>query len=208
MTKVIIRQVAYCRANLNAAIATVPAKNMSKDESVQELESEAAGYRDDICAAIRHRTENQELAEDVAQETLLRVLQRLSGEGLQDPTKLENFMYRVAANVLREMRSKDARQDTDTEYVEDVASVSESQFQHTSRSEESRLIWQALEKIGNDGYREILIRFYVRQETKQEICEQLDLTPREFTQRIFRAKRSLRKILDQLERRHGMRLAE
>ena len=145
MTTAIIRQVAYSRANLSAAIAMVPVQNMSKDTSVQELESEAAGYRDDICAAIRHRTGNRELAEDVAQETLLRVLERLSGEGLQDPTKLENFMYRVAANVLHEMRRKDARQITDTEHVQDVASVSDSQFQHTSRSEESRLIWQALE---------------------------------------------------------------
>ncbi len=76
---------------------------------MQELESEAAEYREDICAAIRCRNGNQELAEDVAHETLLRILERLSGEGLQDPTKLENFMYRVAANVLREMRRKDAR---------------------------------------------------------------------------------------------------
>ncbi|MCZ6642278.1 MAG: sigma-70 family RNA polymerase sigma factor [Gammaproteobacteria bacterium] len=181
---------------------------MSRDESVNELESEAAAYRDNICAAIRRKTGNQELAEDVAQETLLRVINRLRCQGLQDPTKLENFMYRVAANVLREARRKDTRQVADSEYIEDVPSISEDQFEHQSRYEESRLIWQSLEEIRNDGYREILIRFYIRQETKRHICEELNLTRREFTQRIFRAKESLRKLLNQAERGQGLRLAK
>jgi RNA polymerase sigma-70 factor (ECF subfamily) len=184
------------------------AKAMSRGLSAQELESEAVGYRDDIRASIRQRTGDDSLAEDVAQETMLRVIDRLHGEGLQDPARLKNFAYRVAANVLAELRRKDSSEVTDNDYVETAASVSEDPFQHRSRAEESRLIWQVLENIGDDGYRDILIRFFLRQQSKQHICGELDLTSRQFTQRIFRAKQSLRKLLEQAEHRHGLRLVE
>lgn len=203
-----VGQCASRRASLVGPGPTVPADTMSNELPGDPLELEAAGYRDDVRASIRQRTGDEALADDVAQETMLRVIDRLRGAGIDDPTRLKNFVYRVAANVLREARRKEARQVPDSDFVERAPSISEDQFQHRSRSEESRIIWQLLEAIDNDGYRDILIRHYLRQQDRGEICAELNLTSREFTQRVFRAKKSLRRLLDQAERRHGLRLVE
>lgn len=203
-----VGQCASRRASLVGPGPTVPADTMSNELPGDPLELEAAGYRDDVRASIRQRTGDEALADDVAQETMLRVIDRLRGAGIDDPTRLKNFVYRVAANVLREARRKEARQVPDSDFVERAPSISEDQFQHRSRSEESRIIWQLLEAIDNDGYRDILIRHYLRQQDRGEICADLNLTSREFTQRVFRAKKSLRRLLDQAERRHGLRLVE
>ena len=206
MTETTIRQHAPRRASLLRP--NVLAYIMSSDPSVQELETETIGYRDAIRTSIRQRTGDDSLAEDVAQETLLRVIDRLRGSGLQDPARLKNFVYRVAANVLAETRRKGARDFSNSDYVEAVESTSDDQLTCRSRTEESRLLWQSLQAIGNDGYRDVLIRFYLRQESKQHICETLGLTPREFTQRLSRARKSLRKLLDETEHLHGLRLVE
>lgn len=204
----IVGQRATHRASLVGLVPTVPADRMSKELPGHQLELEAAGYRDDIRASIRQRTGDEVLAEDVAQETMLRVIDRLRHQGLEDPARLKNFVYRVAANVLHEARRKDSHHLSDSDYVERAPAVSEDQFQHRSRSEESRIVWQLLEEINNDDYRDILIRHYLRQQDREQICAELNLTSREFTQRIFRAKKNLRRLLDRAEHRHGMRLVE
>jgi RNA polymerase sigma factor (sigma-70 family) len=156
------------------------------------FETEARQYRDAIFSTISRRTGDAVLAEEVTQEAMARVLARLHQSDIEDPARLLNFAYRVAANVLRERRRQDARFHGDPEVMDGVESPSPDQFECLARSEENRRMWQALERIGNDGYREILIRFYLRQEEKTQICATLDLSPRQFANRLDRAKKAFR----------------
>ena len=64
--------------------------------------------------------------------------------------------------------------------------------------------WTSFGVPGNDEYREVLIRSYLEQESRESICADLALTPRELTQRLFRAKRSLKRELSKAERRRGL----
>ena len=77
-----------------------------------------------------------------------------------------------------------------------------------SRLELAELIKRLIEELSVERDREILLRFYIREEDKESICTALAITPLHFNRVLFRAKQRFRELLLREERKGKIRLVE
>lgn len=163
---------------------------------------------------LRRMTEESDAVEDVLQTTLAKVIVRLREEGIDDPSRLGGFIYGVARNTMltshRERRRFQDQVDQDVlDLLKDGAPGPE---EVTSVSETTQIVRRLLAEFrstrGHEKYAEVLIRFYVQQQDRQEICEALDLTPKGFRNALHRAKARLKELVIDAEQRNRLGLVE
>jgi RNA polymerase sigma-70 factor (ECF subfamily) len=138
-----------------------------------------------------------ELARDVCQEALVILLRRLRTMGLDDPSGLEAYAAQTARNLVIAARRKNHRQRTATD-LDALASLPDPRPQEPEVLASGRLgtlVRRVLAELPGDRDRTVLIRFYLREDAKSEICRDLNLTDLGFNQVIFRARNRLRQLL-------------
>ena len=87
--------------------------------------------------------------------------------------------------------------------VEAVAQIPDReprQFDHVAREQTQAAVHKLLRSMPMRRDREILTRFYVEDQDKDEICEALGLDSLHFNRVLFRAKKRFRKILEKSAR--------
>jgi RNA polymerase sigma-70 factor (ECF subfamily) len=139
------------------------------------------------------------LLEDLVQETLLVVIQRLRGAGIDDPQKLAAFAAQTARNLAIASLRKAERQktDVDSEATERNADPSRS-VEHIAADSEAALAVRALlRELPQPRDRLMLKRFYLEDHDKEVICQELDLTEAAFNQALSRARKRFRQILEE-----------
>ena len=72
----------------------------------------------------------------------------------------------------------------------------------------SGIVRELLQELKMPRDREILLRFYVQEADKEEICSELDVSPEHFNRVLFRAKNRFRKLLLEEERKGRITLVE
>lgn len=152
-------------------------------------------YSKGLVLMLSNRSGDYSLAEDLAQDTLVVVINRLRGEGIDNPKNLNAFVYQTAKFILigfqRKRRNKlEVNLDHPIEEIE--ATTPEDSLIQASTSDQTRKLIADL-KIERD--REILMRFYVYEHTKQQVCVDLNLSTEHFDKVIHRAKQRLRGIV-------------
>jgi RNA polymerase sigma-70 factor (ECF subfamily) len=159
---------------------------------------------------LRRRTHDPDLAQDLRQETFRIALEKLRKDGLDDPEKLAAYLRGIAVHLVSGDWRKRSRQNTraDTEVIEQVADTRSDVQTSVSRLELAELVKRLIEELGVERDREILLRFYIREEDKESICTELAITPLHFNRVLFRAKQRFRALLLREERRGKIRLVE
>jgi RNA polymerase sigma-70 factor (ECF subfamily) len=140
-----------------------------------------------------------ELARDVCQETLMILLRRLRSSGLEDPAGLEAFAAQTARNLVIAARRKTQRQRTmpDSAALASVPDPRPLASEQLASGRISVLIRRLVAELPADRDRTILIRFYLEEHDKSDICRDLNLSDLGFNQVIFRARNRLRQVLVQ-----------
>lgn len=159
---------------------------------------------------LRRRTRDPELAQDLRQETFRIALEKLRKDGLDDPEKLAAYLRGIAVNLVSGDWRKRARQNTnaDTEVVERTADSVSSVQDSLSRNETAALVRKLIEELDVERDREILMRFYIREDDKGSICTELAITSLHFNRVLFRARQRFRELYLREERRGKIRLVE
>jgi RNA polymerase sigma-70 factor (ECF subfamily) len=136
------------------------------------------------------RTHAEDAAKDVAQQTLLVVIEALRAGRLQQPDSLPSFVYGTAANVLRHHR-RDLRRRTQERPVDpaDGAFAPEDEVEAGERREALR---NALAQLDPTD-REVLLLTLIQDLTPREIARRLGLRADAVRQRKHRA---LQRIAD------------
>lgn len=153
--------------------------------------------------AISH---NRWWAEDVHQETFAIVLRRLRRKGLDDPGALAQFVRRTARNVLMAMnRKRRLRQETEIEgtMMDDFIDPEPCQLMRVMREEQSDLVRRTIAGVRPLRYRQLLLRFYLKEEAKEIICADLGLSSVHFNRVLFRARRRFMRALERQARIEG-----
>ncbi len=149
---------------------------------------------------LRRRTGGDHgLLQDLVQETLLIILQRLRGGGIDDPHRLAAFAAQTARNLAIASLRKAERQRTDidseaTERNPDPKVVVEAQ---ASDHEAALAVRALLRELPHPRDRLMLKRFYLDDDDKALICSELNLTEAAFNQALSRARRRFRQILEE-----------
>ncbi len=139
--------------------------------------------------------------DDVIQETLTITIERLRGEGIQDAARLGGFIYGIAKNMrstkLREHVRHDG--DVDPDVIGELPDDQIAPDRIVAGGETVQLVRRLLAELGNargrERDREVLIRLYIRQQSREEICNALGIAPEHLRRVTHRAKRRLKLLL-------------
>jgi len=143
-------------------------------------------------------TRNRWHAEDVHQETFAIVLRRLRRKPLEDPELLPSFIRQTARNLLmvaNRRRRRRLETEVDETTLEKFIDPSPGQLVRVLREEEGALVRRAIAGVRPVRYRQLLSRFYLEEEAKERICEDMGLTAVHFNRVLFRARRNLLRVV-------------
>jgi RNA polymerase sigma-70 factor (ECF subfamily) len=140
-------------------------------------------------------------AEDLTQETLHVVVERVRARTIDDPRKVFAFAAATARNLALNAARKMLRQQTvvDSDLVDELAQNLEMQQSDISDSDDRHLaqaVAQLLEELPTERDRQMLIRFYLEGTDKQQLCRELGLSPKHFDRVLMRARSRLRTIIE------------
>ncbi len=150
-------------------------------------------------------TGNFAQAQELCQETLIVLLSRLRAEPLADPDKLPAFVAQVTRNLVMSERRKVRRRktDVDSEAVGEAADDGPSQEQDVERESAAAAIRAVLGEMRSVRDRMLLVRYYLRDEDKREICKDFGLTEPSFNVVLFRARSRFLELLEKRGLRSG-----
>jgi RNA polymerase sigma-70 factor (ECF subfamily) len=156
-----------------------------------------------ITQIIVRLTGNFAVAEELCQETLLIVLARLRTRELENPDKLPAFAAQIARNLVIAERRKERRRktDTDNEVIDSIAAAEPGQEDDAQRESAAAAIGQVLREMRSARDRLLLVRYYLRDDDKRDICRDLNLSEPSFNVVLFRARSRFLELLE----KHGFR---
>lgn len=140
-------------------------------------------------------------AEDLTQETLHIVVERVRARTIDDPRKVFAFAAATARNLALNAARKVLRQQTvvDSELVDELAQNLEMEQSELSEQDDRHLaeaVAALLEELPTDRDRQLLMRFYLDGTDKQQLCQELGLSPKHFDRVLMRARTRLRTIIE------------
>jgi RNA polymerase sigma-70 factor (ECF subfamily) len=159
----------------------------------------AAVYRDypGLRALIMRRVRDPEVAADILQDAAVTTLEKLRRGEIAHPENVGGFMYRVALNHLRNHRRKDRGGVSSAEELEELRGPEEDpDWNRVGRPQWAAAARRLLDEMPAARDREVLRRFYLNDEDKEQICAALHLSAEHFNRVIFRARNRFRELLE------------
>src|SRR3954470_2518507 len=140
-------------------------------------------------------------AEDLTQETLQIVADRVRARTIDDPRKVFAFAAATARNLALNAARKMLRQQTvvDSDLVDEIAQSLEMEQNELSDADDVQLaeaVMSLLEELPTPRDRQVLVRFYLDGVGKQVLCQELGLSPKHFDRVLMRARTRLRTIIE------------
>jgi RNA polymerase sigma-70 factor (ECF subfamily) len=171
----------------------------TEPSSLDPVEHLAAVYRDypGLRALIMRRVRDPQVAADILQDAAVTTLEKLRAGEIAQPSCIGGYLYRVALNHLRNFRRKDRTAVSSSDDLEslpdrnqdsDIAAIDRSRWAHAAR--------RMLEELPTARDRDLLVRFYLNDESKEDISASLGLSDEHFNRVIFRARNRFRALLE------------
>jgi RNA polymerase sigma-70 factor (ECF subfamily) len=156
-----------------------------------------------VTQIIYRLTGNFAVAQELCQETLIIVLTRLRVRELDNPDKLPAFAAQTARNLVIADRRKERRRktDPDNEAIDAVAAEAPGQEDDAQRESAAAAIRQVLTEMRSSRDRLLLVRYYLRDDDKRDICKEMNLSEPSFNVVLFRARSRFLELLE----KHGIR---
>ncbi|MEM7051943.1 MAG: sigma-70 family RNA polymerase sigma factor [Acidobacteriota bacterium] len=155
-------------------------------------------YSRPLFALLRQRLRETADAEDFLQDTLQLGIAKIRQGELREPAKLGSFLMSLARNLVIEHHRRKARRKTDADSpitLQRAASEPEPEAQLIA-SERASLTRHLLGELGTPRDREILTRFYLAEEDKPAICEDLGLSSSQFNCVLHRARERYKQLFE------------
>lgn len=148
-----------------------------------------------------------DLADDVHQEAFRIVLERLRGRGLEEPAGLAGFLRGTARRVYLGECRKVARRRTETaeEAVARAEDPRTGQLHRVLDAEAAGLVRRLIGELDTPRDRQLLYRFYIAEDGKETLCEDLGLSSLHFNRVLFRARRRFKEILEGFAEQENVR---
>lgn len=178
------------------ALARLVARILAGDRRAEDelVERFQRGVR---LLARRHCRPNDPAADDIAQEVLFGVLERVRAGGILDPQALPAYfrtaVAHAAAAEYRRRRDRGPMADIDS-----VAELDGGQPDPMRRlaAEQLRFTFRRLlTELPIERDRELLRRFYLKEQSKEAVCAELAIDEGHFHRVVHRARQRFREIL-------------
>ncbi len=147
------------------------------------------GVKKFILASVR----NPSVAEDLAQETFVRVGEKINA--LRDPAKISSWIFRIAYHLVQDHYRADKKAPRE-EIHEGLVDLEETPLQKKmEQSEMSQCVQNQLQLLP-DSQRTVIILADVLEFTVQEIADILGVTVENAKVRLHRARKKFKEILE------------
>lgn len=140
------------------------------------------------------RLRSRHVAEDVQQETLLRVLRNLRRGLIEHPERLGAYVNTVSNHVMQEMFRRESRLG---QFPADAGEISSGQASVETgllEDERTNLVKRALGELA-DKDRELLQRIFLDEDDKDLVCQEFNVTREYLRVLLHRARSRLRTAL-------------
>ncbi|MGI9233297.1 MAG: RNA polymerase sigma factor [Woeseiaceae bacterium] len=147
---------------------------------------------------LMRRMGDEEHARDLLQDTFYIAIAKLRETEIENPARLAGYLRGIAIRVALNAGRRRNREPYSMEIgaIERIPDCEPRQFEHVAREQTLSAVQKLLKTMPVARDREILTRFYVRDQDKKEICSALGLDSLHFNRVLFRAKRRFRKLLE------------
>jgi RNA polymerase sigma-70 factor (ECF subfamily) len=160
-----------------------------------------------IFLKLRSRRISPEMAEDVRQETLMRVLKALrQGRGIDQPERFGGFVNTVCNNVVLEFLHKQARHPLADENAPEQADDRVDLDAPLVNEQRKRAVAQALDELAERD-REILRLVFFEELDRVEICRRMSIDPEYLRVLLHRAKARFEAVFVKKHRIFGQLIA-
>lgn len=183
-----------------AAPAAMPPKAEMPAPVSDPVSHLSAVYRDypGLRALILRRVRDPEVAADILQDAAVTTLEKLRSGEIAHPENVGGYLYRVALNHLRNHRRKDRTALSSADGLEEIReSVDDPDWLRVGRPQWAIAARKVLEEMPATRDRDLLVRFYLNDEAKEQICQDMRLSNEHFNRVIFRARNRFRELLEQ-----------
>ncbi len=147
-------------------------------------------YRSGVEIIVRRIAKSPHFAQDICQDTFRLVLEKIRRGDLRDPAKLSGFVCGIARNLAIEHLRRIKRFETTSEVgaLESLSNPAPDQLNLLLKKEKAHAIRAMLDELEPARDREILYRFYLTEDDKEQICNDLGLSSLHFSRVLYRAK--------------------
>ncbi|HEY9422867.1 MAG TPA: sigma-70 family RNA polymerase sigma factor [Thermoanaerobaculia bacterium] len=176
---------------LEELVARIQAGDRRAEERVVDL------YGRGVAIILDRHTNGRPEAEDLFQDTFRLALEKLRRGELREPAKLPGYLAQIARSLAIEHYRKTARRKTDADSDAVLAAVSPGSgpLSGLMDRENAALVRRAIQDLGNDRDRQILLRFYIAEEDKDRIAADYGLTSLQFNRVLHRARQRYKELL-------------
>lgn len=150
-------------------------------------------YQRGLLFMLRHRSKNSDLANDIAQETWRIVLEKIRGNSIKSPSKLAAFIVQIGKNQLTMSYRGAHNTNVNIDDISPIDTQPKPQ-QILERNNISLVVRKLLQELTVPRDKELMMRFYIKEEDKKTICEALALDDLHFNRVLFRARHRFKEI--------------
>jgi len=163
-----------------------------RDAEAEFVRRYAAGVR---VLMRRYCRPGDPVVEDLSQEVLMHVLERLRVGAVLDANALPAY---VRSSIVRTANAEyRRRRDVDPAISVDDIAGSENPAEIHVAAQRASLLKALLSEMPVARDREILVRFYLNEEDRDDVCRALDIDASHFRRVVHRARERFRLLLDQ-----------
>jgi RNA polymerase sigma-70 factor (ECF subfamily) len=157
-------------------------------------------YSRGVAVILSRATGNSAVREDLAQETFQIALKKIRLGEIREPEKISGFICSLARNLASEYFRKSRRVEgfADPDAADLIPEPGPSQLDQLLRKEKSKMVRQLLAEMAERD-RQILYRFYIADDDKEQICIDLQLSSLHFNRVLHRARERYRQLYERLK---------
>lgn len=153
-------------------------------------------YQAGLVLVVR-RQAKADVVQEVVQETWRIVIEKIRNADLREPEKLGAFIAQIGRNQVIMYYRRERYSGANSDQVPEPY-CSQGPLELIEQADVQRIAHHLLGQLNTPRDREILHRYYLMEEEKEKICDELDLTDLHFNRVIHRAKQRLRQVAESL----------
>jgi len=157
-----------------------------------------ARYSRGLGFLLARKCHDAERARDLLQDTFCIALEKLRTTDLDNPERLAGYLRGIAVRVALNAGRRRKREPLpiDDEQIKAMPDPLESQYREIDDAQRAGAVRELLDALPVERDRELLLRYYVYDQDKEEVCDALGLESLHFNRVIYRAKQRFRAILE------------
>ncbi|MBX3703935.1 MAG: sigma-70 family RNA polymerase sigma factor [Steroidobacteraceae bacterium] len=180
---------------------TEPADCAAADRVAGFSRSFPADYRrlrDGVLALLRAELRDFALADDLCHEAFRIVLERLARQPLEDPARLDSYLMQTARHLVIEHRRRSVRQRTATGQQEAIDRMTHPQDDPAAAQQaafRTQAVRRLLLEMRLPRDRELLVRVYLYDQDKDQVCRELGIDGEHYKRVLHRARARFAELL-------------